>query len=241
MENKLYCVYMHKNKQNGKVYIGQTCQKPERRWSNGYGYKGCPKFYSAIQKYGWDGFEHLIIQKHLTKEEADNLEKELIAKYDSTSKETGYNISIGGQETFANYNLKEVICLNTKEIFNSTADAAEKYLGDRSNSHITSVCTGSRSHAGKLPNGEMLSWAYLDDYLENPEKYENFSTKKKSNGKDRKVLCISTGQVFNTIAEAAEWSNQKGNANIIKVCKGERKSAGKHPETGEKLSWKYVE
>lgn len=241
MDNRLYCVYMHKNKQNGKVYIGQTCQKPERRWSNGYGYKGCPKFYKAIQKYGWNNFEHIIIQDHLSKEEADNLEKELITKYNSTSQETGYNISIGGQEAFANYNLREVICLNTKEIFNSVSDAAEKYLNDRNSGHITSVCKGDRDHAGKLPNGEMLCWAYLDDYLSDPSKYENFSTKKKNPGRSRQVICINTGKVFNTLKEAAEWSGQKSHQNISAVCRGLRNFAGTHPETGEKLSWKYVE
>ena len=29
-------------------------------------------------------------------------------------------------------------------------------------------------------------------------------------------------------------------SNINKCCKGERKSAGRHPITGEKLVWKYV-
>ena len=241
MQNKIYCVYIHKNKQNGKVYIGQTCQKPERRWSNGYGYKGCPKFYAAIQKYGWDNFEHIIVQEYLTKEEADNLEKELISKYDSTSKEAGYNISIGGQEAFANYDLREVICLNTKEIFNSTADAAEKYYGHRDGSHISQACSGEREHAGKLNNGDFISWAYLDDYLENPSKYENFSTKKKNPGRARKVICVNTGDIFDTLKEAAEWSGQKSHQNISAVCRGLRNFAGKHPETGEKLSWKYLD
>ena len=39
MASKLYCIYMHKNKVNNKVYIGQTCQSPERRWGkNGINY-----------------------------------------------------------------------------------------------------------------------------------------------------------------------------------------------------------
>ena len=45
-----YKVYMHKNKINGKIYIGQTCQEPERRWMNGEGYKTQSLFYNAIKK-----------------------------------------------------------------------------------------------------------------------------------------------------------------------------------------------
>jgi len=56
-----FCVYKHVNKINGKVYIGQTCSL-ETRWSrNGQNYINCPRFYSAIKKYGWDGFEHTVI------------------------------------------------------------------------------------------------------------------------------------------------------------------------------------
>ena len=59
--NDTYCVYMHTNKINNKKYVGMTCQRPEKRWNSGNGYKSCTLFYRAIEKYGWDGFEHEII------------------------------------------------------------------------------------------------------------------------------------------------------------------------------------
>ena len=65
--NGNYCVYIHINKINGKMYIGQTCQKPEKRWNSGKGYKDDVYFSTAIQKYSWDNFEHEVIASILTK------------------------------------------------------------------------------------------------------------------------------------------------------------------------------
>ena len=83
----MYTVYQHKNKINGKVYIGITSQKPEQRWRNGEGYKSSPHFYSAIQKYGWDNFEHNILFVELTKEQACLKEQELIKEFNSMNRE----------------------------------------------------------------------------------------------------------------------------------------------------------
>ena len=92
----MYYIYIHKNKINGKVYIGQTCQKPEYRWNNGKGYVESPYFYQAIQKYGWDNFEHIILFDNLTQEEANQKEIELIAIYQALNPEYGYNCQSGG-------------------------------------------------------------------------------------------------------------------------------------------------
>lgn len=87
---KDYCVYIHTNKINGKKYVGQTCQEPEKRWKNGKGYHNNIYFTRAIQKYGWDNFEHEIIKCNLTKEEADDIEKLLIKEL-NTLNPNGYN------------------------------------------------------------------------------------------------------------------------------------------------------
>lgn len=91
MEEKNYTVYMHKNKINGKVYIGITKQKPQYRWNDGNGYK-TQLFYKAILKYGWDNFEHYILFEHLTKQEAEYKEIQLIKKYNSHCGKYGYNV-----------------------------------------------------------------------------------------------------------------------------------------------------
>lgn len=87
---------MHKNKLNGKVYIGKTCKKPERRWARGKGYLAQSKFYGDITEYGWENFEHIIIAEGLDELEAKDMEISLIAKYESTNKEKGYNTTRGG-------------------------------------------------------------------------------------------------------------------------------------------------
>ena len=90
-------IYKITNIQNNKVYIGQTCQSCTKRFGKkGAGYDKSPHFYAAIQKYGWDNFEHLIILSGVTKEEAEQKEIELIKKYNSVNPQKGYNIENGG-------------------------------------------------------------------------------------------------------------------------------------------------
>lgn len=95
-EERNYKIYLHINKINDKKYVGQTRQSVEHRWNNGYGYLNSPYFWNAIQKYGWDNFEHIVLMEGLTKTEADEKEIELIKNYKSHVSEHGYNISRGG-------------------------------------------------------------------------------------------------------------------------------------------------
>lgn len=90
----MWVVYSHTNKITGKIYIGITSKKPEIRWKKGGGYIRSKHFYSAIQKYGWDSFEHSILLEGLTEEQAKKEEQKLIRK----NKRLGisYNITDGG-------------------------------------------------------------------------------------------------------------------------------------------------
>jgi predicted GIY-YIG superfamily endonuclease len=64
----MYSVYIHINKSNNKKYIGITSQKPEKRWGNGKNYKKNTYIRRAIDKYGWDNFEHIILKTNLSSE-----------------------------------------------------------------------------------------------------------------------------------------------------------------------------
>lgn len=44
-----------------------------------------------------------------------------------------------------------------------------------------------------------------------------------------------------SIKDGATWCGLKTSFNISTVCNGKRNSAGKHPITGEKLTWEYVD
>lgn len=95
-EERNYTVYMHVNKENDKTYIGITCQKPEKRWgSNGVHYQDQP-FGRAINKYGWNNFEHIILFENKTKDEAEFLEKLYIKIFLSNKRKFGYNLQDGG-------------------------------------------------------------------------------------------------------------------------------------------------
>lgn len=95
MDERHYTVYCHTNKVDGKKYIGMTGTSVEDRWANGRGYNHQP-FGRAIKKYGWDAFEHQIVQSDLTEEEACALETELIEKNKTRNKKYGYNVCEGG-------------------------------------------------------------------------------------------------------------------------------------------------
>ena len=98
-------------------------------------------------------------------------------------------------------------------------------------------------------NAENLEWCtpkYNSNYgTRNERASKTLSTnikgkhKGKLNPNAKKVVCITTGEMFDCIKHASEKFNTTY-SNIIACCTGKTKTAGKHPVTGEKLVWRYL-
>lgn len=94
-------IYKHTNKVTGKIYIGQTTQKPETRWGkDGINYKTNIALHRDIVKYSWDSFTHEVIEevncksKRDLKSKLDELENQYILEYRSMLLKYGYNSAV---------------------------------------------------------------------------------------------------------------------------------------------------
>lgn len=278
-----YIIYMHKNKINNKVYIGQTkCKDPNKRWRNGTHYKNT-YFGNAIKKYGWNNFEHIILESGIKSlDEANQKEQYYIKKYNSNQSQYGYNLTSGGNNFKLNEEMRKqrseemkkrweneetraqliahnrnfwkthsdlkaewgqtVKCIETGDIFQSYREAGE-WCGLKfyKNSFLM-YFRGERQSCGKHPKTKIpLHWIKLDKQNKEIEGKQNFDIKKSERGKRKKVECIETKKIFNSLAEAAKYYNLASSSGITNAIRGIKKSAGKHPETGIPLHWKYLE
>lgn len=208
-----YNVYIHIFP-NSKVYIGITSQKPKRRWNNGQGYKNNQYMTNAIMKYGWDNVIHKILYTNLKKEEAEEIEIKLIKEYKANNKRYGYNIEYGG-------------CHNGK-----TSEITRKRISEANKGKHNSPKTEFKKGHITIITEEIKQ--KISE--KNKGKHASVRTEFKKGHKPlnvRKVLCIESDVVYDTIKKASEDTNVMG-CHISQVCNGKRKSAGK-------LHWKFIE
>ena len=218
------CVYIHTNKTNGKVYIGKSDINPKVRWGNGKNYKHCKKFYNAIQKYGWNGFDHKILVDNISKEEASDYERLLIFLYNSV--ENGYNISCGGDGGSGIFGgmataelLKRPVCQYTLDgeliaEYEGVNAAAKILFNKKRDSGICQVCNG----IGCSAHGYV--WRYKGDSF---DKYDVSKLVKKT----AVWQCDTTGnkiKLFDSITEAENETHTR-HSEIVRCCKGQRKTS----------------
>jgi group I intron endonuclease len=92
-------IYLATNMINGKVYVGQTTETLEQRWSRHVRAAKRKDYYfpRAIQKYGPASFTIVPIWVAESKAELDVMEKRFIAALDARNPAKGYNVCIGGE------------------------------------------------------------------------------------------------------------------------------------------------
>lgn len=154
-----------------------------------------------------------------------------LCKYDS--KEVAKNNLIYMSEN----NYKKIVCLTNGEIFCSLKEACIKY--NTSSCGISNCCGGRVKSSGIHPEtGEKLIWMYHEKFI---TKNESQIKKIINSLQHKKVICLTTGDVFNSKVEAGEKYNMKNSGHIADCCSNKRKSCGKHTTTGEKLKWMYYD
>ena len=153
--DKKYDVYMHRFP-NKKVYIGITSYGAKERWHNGYGYRKQQMMWRAIQKYGWENIEHIVLFSDLTEAEAKEKEIELIRLYRSNERKYGYNIRQGG-DICAGYQLSE----ETKKKMSDSRKGEKNWLYGK---HLTDETKEklSKAHKGKKQDTEVAKRGALN-------------------------------------------------------------------------------
>ena len=188
-----FIVYEHKNKINGMRYIGITSCSPDKRWGkNGSHYKKNTHFWNAIQKYGWDGFEHNILYSGLSMQDACIKEKEIIEKYQTYNPSFGYNNTKGGEEVI------------------EFSDQSKQRMSDSKKNRV--ITKEWREHLSESGKGR-VPWnkdKHLSD--EHKEKLRIASTGRKqsieaisktANAHKKKTVC--DGIIFDSIDDCAKY------------------------------------
>lgn len=269
-----------------KSYIGKhnSMEYEKKRWKkNGVGYKphkGKPytTFWSMIQKYGWNNFNHDIIEiiECETQEELNNIlnDKEVywIAYYDSYN--NGYNGTKGGDGFDSNTARKIAIKRwSNEESKHKQSESSKKAWTEERKQEWSQLVSGEKNpmfgrtgelnpfygkhhtEESKKKNSDAQKRLYENGYV-NPnagkamseEQKEKISETRKEKGvakggnnpRARIIICLNTLQVFGCITDGADWCMISRMA-ITNCCKGKTKTAGKHPQTGERLKWMYYD
>ena len=211
----------------------------------------------SIEKYGFDKFKVIeTFDYAFSKKELDIKEQLYISLYNSNNDLYGYNRTIGG-ESFErggrHYNSKDIYCITFDKIFSSIVEA-ENYYGNISKCAISAMLRGKQNRV--IIDGINTGWCYFEDYkkmtkdeidlliYKSTDEYRSEILSKAHIGKydtsenpnSKKVICLTTGEIFNSAKEAIE----KYNCNGLYSCLTKRtKTSGRHPITKKRLEWDY--
>lgn len=204
-----YTVYKFTSPSN-KVYIGITSQPVKKRWKYGLGYKRCTAMHRAIQKYGWNNIHKEILYSDLEENKAKELEIQLIKEFKSNNPKYGYNITSGGDGA-SGVKRTEEQKQHLREI------NLGKHHSDETKAKMSLTHRGNKHNLGrKLSN----------------EHKKQISEKEKgsANPRARKVICLETLKIYDTLNDAIAETGAKKISDCCNHRYKHKSSAGLHWE-----------
>ena len=260
MKKYLCGIYCIENMVNNKKYIGLS-RDIRRRWNEHKSdLKNNHHANIYLQRewniYGPESFEFSIVELCDPAIICDR-ERYYILEYHTLSHESGYNLTSGG-ECVATTN-KKVINLKSKKIYNSVRDAAQ----DNDVTDITMIDWCRKYYnfmyfeEYNLMDEEQINYysnfdwsTFIHEKLSRVHSRENLSeetllkysqcTSGRNNPRAFAIYSPELNEIFWGAKEAKEKYGI--NAGSISSCiKGKLKHAGKHPVTGQPLTWQKIE
>lgn len=138
-----YNIYKITNNVNGKMYIGQTIKSIEKRFKNHCKKSSCCLYLKhAIQKYGKDNFNVLLINTQPNKELANLEEQRLIIEY-NTIAPNGYNLTFGGGGCIPSEETRKKMSFLKKGEKNNNFG---KHLSEQTKKKISEAHKGPKNH-----------------------------------------------------------------------------------------------
>ena len=210
------------------MYVGITSQIPVKRWhKDGSGYKKSLLFWRAIQKYGWDNFEHFIFASNITKEEAENMEMLLIRELHTQDGEYGYNILEGGSSPCMPEEVRKKMSeaqlgeknhmYGRKHTDEELQFLRERFSGEGNPRYHAVVSKETRRKISEAQKGKVLSDEHKRKISAGCKGLLKGRPRPEGGGRPPiKVRCIETGIEYESINEAArQYSIAKSS---IRIC-----------------------
>lgn len=257
---KILCgIYCIENTINNKKYIGLS-RDINRRWLEhrselNRGEHVNQYLQSSWDKYGEDAFKFYIVELCAT-EILSEKERYYINKYRTLSHEDGYNLTAGGENTSCG---KSVVRLVDGKIYHLVKDAAN----DNAVVEITMIGWCKKRYKFMY----LDEYSILTDEQRNYYKkldWDLFMHEKRSTAHSRENLSEDTLKkysmattgcnnprafpIYSTELNEVFWGAKQAyekygisRGDISSCINGKLKHAGKHPITGEPLTWQKLE
>lgn len=208
-------IYMIKNKINGKVYIGQTTNYKlrviEHKSDLKHNRHGNKKLQNAVNKYGLDKFNWILLSNNVPIEKLNNLEIACIKHFNSFK--NGYNATIGGDNVMLGENHP-----NSKISNKTVVDMFNYFMNNTvSIKKLSQIFHIHKSVVRNILHGKTHSYLFKEKDIEKAK--EKIKNSKRDVSKLYKS-CIWNGIEYKSIKDAATANNTSKNNMSIRISKG---------------------